>query len=347
MSDPRRILLVQTQRLGDVVCALPAWEALALAHPEAEVDAMVHHPWQELLSEAPYISQILTYNRQGDQRGLLGRLALTRSLRQRRYDWIITIHAAASAAMAIALSSAPRRSVLWRYGRTKRPHWVFGYTEQEVQDRLSGERHEVEHNLDYLRALGVPAPDLRPQIRLLDDERTAARELLARHGWRPGPPLVVLHPGHGGGRQAWPPEHFLQVSCDLRADGCQVAITGSQAEAATAAEIARASGAMLLAGLTGLRELCGVLAEASLFVSVSTGPMHLASALELPAVTIYGPKDLRRELTRFGPYRSPAAAVESPLDCPCPGSRFCQRPLCLEAVTPESVMAAARRLMAA
>lgn len=344
MPPPSRILLVQTQRLGDVVCALPAWRALSSAHPDARIDALVHSPWDSLLSGCSFISNIHTYDR---ARGARASAGLARAVRLARYNWVIVIHAASTAALICALSGAPRRTTLWRYGSSRAPAWRHLYTEQVMQQRLSGSRHEVEHNLEYLRACGVSAPQIKPQIPLLPGESEEAAEFLVKEGFDLEKPLVFVHPGHGGGRQAWTEQGYAEVVRGLELLGCQVIVSGSAAEAPLAGRIAAQGGARCLAGRTSLRRFCALLARAQLFVSVSTGPMHLASALDVPAVTIHGPADLKIERTRFSPYLSPCEAVESEVVCPCPGSRYCERPVCLEAITPAQVLGACRRLLGA
>jgi heptosyltransferase-3 len=103
--------------------------------------------------------------------------------------------------------------------------------------------------------------------------------------------------------------------------------------------------ALELAGTMSLRQLAAVLAQARLFVSVSTGPMHLASALQVPAVTLYGPTDLRFEVKRWSPYGSPQRAVLSPVACTCRRSMYCTNAICMPGITPEMVLDAADDLL--
>jgi ADP-heptose:LPS heptosyltransferase len=336
----RRVLVVQTQRLGDVVCAAPLFSALRNALPSAHLTALVHRPQEQLLAEAPWLDEVIAYDRQTTHRSPWARLGLIGELRTRGFDWALSIHAASSVAFALSQSGIPWRTCVWRYGDRKKPAWSRWFHQHIRQDRLQGAKHEIEHNLDVLRALGIdPEPDRR-RIYVSEPEAEAARALLAERGREEERPLAVVHPGHGGGRQVWPPERYAAVADGLAERGFQVAVTGGPAEI----ELGRAvTGAMRapsvpLAGELSLRMLCAVLAEARLFVSVPTGPMHLASALGVPVVALYGPTDLAVDLTRFCPYGSPWKAVVSPIACTCLSSHRCTAPVCMAGITPTMVL---------
>ncbi len=344
----RRILVVQTQRLGDVLCATPVFTALRRQFPAAHLTALVHRPHDLILRGNPDLDAVLTYDRQSTHRPAAARLRFLRELRAARYDWALSLHAASSVAAALHLAGIPWRTCVWRYQEYRKPHWARGFHQHVRQDRRIPGRHEIEHNLDVLRELGFDPPALAYRVEVLPDERAAACEKLLRVGRDPNRPLAVVHPGHGGGRQAWGAERYAAVADGLAAMGFQPAVTGSPAERELVAAVTGAmrGTALPLAGELSLRELAAVLAGAALFVSVSTGPMHLASALKVPAVTLYGPTDLRVERTRFSPYGSPHRAVVSPVECPCASSHTCADPACMRGISPEAVLDAARALTA-
>lgn len=344
----RRILVVQTQRLGDVLCATPVFTALRHQFPLAHIEALVHSPHDVLLRENPDLNGVITYNRQTTHRGLLNRLKFIAKLKERQFDWVLSIHAASSVAFALWQSGIPWRTCVWRYGNYRRPHWHRSFHQHIRQDRRVGEKHEIEHNLDVLRELGFEVRHQGYRVVLRPDERDRARSVLEQHGRQPDRPLAIVHPGHGGGRQQWPPEKYGEVADGLFDAGYQVALTGGPRERELVAKVARSmrTRAIDLAGAVDLRGLAAVFAEARLFVSVSTGPMHLASAMGVPAVTLYGPTDLRIESTRFCPYGSPAQPVLSPIPCNCSGAKTCPLPVCMTGITPQMVLSAAQQLAA-
>lgn len=342
----RRILVVQTQRLGDVLCATPLLTALRNQFPLAHLEALVHAPHDALLRENPDLDGVITYDRQTTHRSLASRLRFIGELRERQFDWALSIHAASSVAFALWHSGIPWRTCVWRYGSYRRPHWAHSFHQHVRQDRRVGHKHEIEHNLDVLRELGIEPRHSGYRVALRPDERERVRELLRKLGRDESRKLAIVHPGHGGGRQEWESARYSAVADGLAELGYQVVITGSKGERPLVAGVVykMKQHALDLAGAVDLRGLAALLAEASCFVSVSTGPMHLASAMGVPAVTLYGPTDLRIESTRFCPYGSPATAVMTRVPCTCASSRTCANAVCMTGITPTMVLDAARQL---
>jgi predicted lipopolysaccharide heptosyltransferase III len=343
----RRILVVQTQRLGDVVVLTPMLTALKRQFPEAHLTALVHRPHDVALQNNPDIDAVITYDRQKQHRSLPARLKLAQELRAGNYDWALCIHAASSVALAVGMAGIPWRTVVWRYAKERPPHWSRLFHQHVKQDRRALGRHEVEHNLDVLRELGIEPDHSGLRVVVTQVEREWASAFLTQTGWDPTRRLAILHPGHGGGRQCWPAEHFVSLAQALIADGLQVGLTGAGAEVPQTEAIAVSIEAPVLrfAGRTNLRKLLAVIERASLFVSVPTGPMHLAAALRVPTVALYGPTDLRVDVTRFHPYGPPYHAVESNIVCPCDNSHRCLDPVCMTDIDPLRVLTAARDLL--
>lgn len=343
----RRIVVVQTQRLGDVLCATPVFTALRRQFPNARVAALVQRPMAAVLEQNPDVDEILTYDRVKTRRSPAERLRLARLLRDGRFDWALSLHASSSVAFALWQARIQWRTCVWRCGDAKPPHWRRTFHQHVRQDRRAGAQHEVEYNLDVLRSLGIEPQHEGYRVWLTPEERERAGSWLRERGWDESRPLAVIHPGHGGGRQEWPAESYAAVADGLVDRGCQVGISGGPGEEGLVAAVRAAmgsQGSLALCGGMPLRVFIGVLAQAHLFVSVSTGPMHLAGALKVPSVTLYGPTELRSEVVRFCPYDSPHRAVLSPVACECPGSKACAAPVCMQGIIPSMVLAAADEL---
>lgn len=340
----RRILVVQTQRMGDILCATPVFTALRRRFPEAHLAALVHRPQDVLLRANPDLDEVLAYDRRTTHRSIPQRLAFIRELREKEFDWALTIHAASSVAFALWQSRIPWRTCVWRYGDRLKPHWARTYHQHIRQDRERGEQHEVDYNLDVLREIGIEPQHEGCRAHLTPEEDAAAASWLTSRGRDTTVPMAIIHPGHGGGRQEWTPEKYAAVGTGLAARGYQVAVTGADAEQELVRKVAGGiqpgSGPQPLALSPGmsLRTLIGVVSRASLFVSVSTGPMHLAAAFQVPTVTIHGPADLENHITRFCPYACPHQTVRSPIACPCASSKTCENAVCMTAITPEAVL---------
>src|SRR5438067_1648480 len=138
----RRILVVQTQRLGDVLCATPLFTALRNQFPESHLAALVHRPMDELLVGSEDLDEVLVYDRRTTHRSMLSRLALIAELREQRFDWVISIHAASSVAFALWQSGIAWRTCVWRYAEHRPPHWARWFHQHVRQDRGAGAKLE-------------------------------------------------------------------------------------------------------------------------------------------------------------------------------------------------------------
>lgn len=344
----RRLLVVQTQRLGDVVVLTPTLTALRRCFPEAELDVLVHRPQDTLLVGHPDIDHVLTYDRQTTHRSPLARLSLARELRSRKYDWALVIHAASSVAAGLCLAGIRAKTCVWRYGPDRPPALAWCYSGRVVQHREREERHEVEHNLDVLRELGIKPDHDGLRLPVTQAEQAEADRILTDSGRITAARLAVLHAGHGGGRQCWSPARYAALGDRLAGLGMQVALTGAPKEVDLAQEIGRsmAHDPLFLAGKLSLRVLVAALARADVFVSVPTGPMHLAASQGVPVVALYGPSDLDIDRARFHPYGVPYRAVTSTVPCNCPGSHTCEMPICMDGISVGAVAAAVESLFA-
>src|SRR5262249_1413874 len=161
-----------------------------------------HRPADELLAASDELDEVIAYDRHTTHRSLRGRLSLIWELRERRFDWALAIHAASSVAFALWQAGISWRSCVWRYDAYRKPHWARWYHQHIRQDRRQGEKHEVEYNLDVLRELGIEPSHAGCRVWLRPEERDWAAAWLRERGRMEEMPLAVVHPGHGGGRQA-------------------------------------------------------------------------------------------------------------------------------------------------
>ena len=236
-----------------------------------------------------------------------------------------------------------------RAGNAYRGYAVM-YNRRVKFHRSPSDRHEIEYNLKYLEGVGLPVPAgvPAPRIEVAAEDRARAAALLEERGVA-ADGYAVVHPGSGGSSLNWSPERYRVLAAELaRGSGLSVVVTGSTAEQETAAFVAGGGpGRTSVAGETDLAALVGLLAGARIFVSGNTGPMHLAAAVGTPTVSLFSP--LRSgSPKRWGPVgnRSEIIIPAGRSCVKCPGES-CPDYNCMEAVTVEEVLAAARRVAAA
>lgn len=339
----KRLLIVQTAFLGDVVLSQPLWAAAAGAWPAA-VDLLVQPQWAPLLAADPDLDQVVVFDKHGRDRGLTGMRRLAGELRRRAYDLALCPHPSFRSALLLRLAGIPRRvGFADSAGR-----WLF--TDRVPRDRAL---HETDRVLSLLGAVGVRVPDTRrsPRLSLGADAPRRAVELLDRVGLAEGRRFVCAHPGSVWATKCWLPERFAAVLSDLADDGLTPVMLGGRDDIALANFVQDRCRVrpLNLAGRLDLPELALLLSRAALLITNDSGPMHVAGAVGTPVVAVFGGTTTT---LGYAPVGSPRRIVEKPVPCrPCGphGRRRC--PLdhfnCMREIAAADVTTAARELLSA
>jgi heptosyltransferase-2 len=312
--------------VGDAVMSLPALDALRARFPRAEI-VLLSKPWvSELYWHHPAVNRQIIYKPNSEHRGPLGFARLVRELRAERFDAAFLFQNAFHAAWLAWLARIPLRVGYARDGRS----WFLADAVEPPLPAAYG--HQVYYYLQLLFRAGViekPQPVEEIRLRLTDPEKHWATRMADSLGLR-GPRFIVgLAPGAAfGPAKRWLPKRFGELADRLiGALNADVLIFGSPAERSLAEEIAAAMKhtPAIAAGKTSLRQLLALMARCRLMVTNDSGPMHLAAALGVPVVAIFGSTDERatgpvgkrvRIVTR-GVQCSPCGRRECPIDFRC------------------------------
>ncbi len=348
---PKRILLIRTDLMGDVILSLPAVHALQRAYPAAQIDMMVLPPNVGVIKHDPAIARIVTYDPNiwrrpkafltpGSYRQFLG---LLRDLRAAHYDLCLSL--AGDWASVFAFFSAARRRVGYR-GEA----YPFFMTDPVPGRRYRVRQHEVDYIAGLARAAGgvIDEEQRAPRLAVSEQARAEVKALLEANGVQEGDLLIAAHAGATNGlAKRWPIPHWARLADRLMMElGAKVVLTG----AASDAEIARAIKARMqqtpldFTGKTTVPQLATLLARCDLVISGDSGPLHMAGAVGTPVVAIHGPTDpglsgpVGKEATvlRLGIWCSPCYDASYWAEC-----RFFN-PVCMKAIAPDQVLAAVR-----
>lgn len=343
LTDPRKILVRATNWIGDGVMSLPALAALRARFPAAEI-VLVAKPWVgELYWHLPAVSRQIVYNPAGEHEGPRGFWKLIQTVRAERFDAAILFQNAFHAAWMAWWAGIPARVGYARDGRSSL------LTDAVEVPSAAAYGHQAYYYLHLLFRAGLTAkyqPVEEIRLVLEDSEKNWATKHLQKLGLQGPRFLVGLNPGAFFG----PAKRWLLHRYALLADRlvgalhADVLIFGSPAERPLAEEIARAMKhtPVILAGGTSLRQLMALLAQCHLVVSNDSGPMHLAAALGLPVLAIFGSTNEHAT----GPVGSRTRVIRHPVACsPC-SLRECPIDLrCMKGVTVEDVFKSAVRLV--
>jgi heptosyltransferase-2 len=311
-----KILVRATNWVGDAVMALPALEAIRRREPRAHI-AVLARPWvAELYRGQDFADQLIVFDHAGRHAGLGGAERLARELRRERFDVALLLQNAFQAAWLAWRAGIPRRI---GYARDRRS-WLLT---QAVELPRGGEipSQEPYYYLELLRRAGwlEQLPQLAAvTMRVSDAARQNGESKLRAAGAREGARRVAIAPGAAfGAARCWPVERFAalgdRAAAELDAD---VVLVGSAADRDTVQRIAAAMRRqpIVLAGQTTIGELPGVLRACSAFVGNDSGAMHVAAAVGLPVIGVFGPT--HPEAT--APLSDRMTVVREPVECsPC------------------------------
>jgi ADP-heptose:LPS heptosyltransferase len=273
---PGQVLLVQLRRLGDVVLTTALLEDLRRAFPHTPVDFLVGDRAAPLLEHHPLIRDRLIYDRQHPMR-------TWRAVRRRGYDWIVDPQSSPRTAPLALVAGTPVRAGFAVRG------WGWVYTH-----RLPRAGRAVEYvpreRQRLLEMLGVRVGPVRTSLAITTQERASGHELLASQGIRAGAPVIGLVLSAGESAKEWPPGHFAMMADGLAWAGIQVVLFEMPGDREKAAHASAGSRAVVRIPVPGLRDFMGALAACDVLVSADTGPAHIATALRIPRVTIFGPE---------------------------------------------------------
>ena len=326
----KRLLVVRLGSLGDLVHTLPAVSAIHRSFPALEIDWLVDAPHREFLSLVPVLTQVIVLR----DRAAGAWLAARGELRARQYDVALDFQGLLKSAALARLSGA--RRVIGFTRRAAREGIAAPFYSERV-DADTGE-HVIDKNLALAGALGASTDAL--EFPLARSESAAAEAVRAGGLDR----YALINPGAAWPNKRWPVASFGQVAERLRdRHGLRSIVLWGPGERALAEEIAAASaGAACAAPETTIRDLVELSRRARLIVSGDTGPLHIAAAVGVPAVGVFGPTNPKRN----GPWRKDDVTISRYEVCDCHYERRCRRDpdrWCLGTISFDEVAAAIDR----
>ena len=277
-----RILIVRTDRIGDVTLATPLIRALRKSFPDSFLGALVQAYSEPVLRGNPHLDEVLVDDAGGRHAGLGGLVRVASEIRRRRFDTALLLLPTKRLAWAL-LAAGVRR----RIGVGRRLYQVI--TGMGAVRREPG-RSEADYCLDLGRAIGARDDGLRTEVFLTAEERERGAAILRDSGAPLGARIIAIHPGSGGSAPNWTPPRWAELARALVRDpDTRVVLTGGAAERPLATAFTGIPRTIDLVGALELRETMGVIARCDVLASASTGTMHLAAALGVRTVSVFCP----------------------------------------------------------
>lgn len=300
----RRILVIETAYVGDVVFVEPLVRSLKAGYPRASLSLLVAPRGRGVAETLAGVDRVLVFDKHGSDGGIQGLRRMGKRLRGEEFDLVVTPHTSLRSAILALLSGSPVRAGFARWFSS----WSFTH-----RTRLNGALPFELRPSTLAEALeGVEVCRDRPRLEVPPEGRDYRQRLFTGYRVYPGgDKLVGLVPGSVWPTKRWPAARFAELAGELARRGWRIVVLGGPGEEPLAARLREGVGAEVL-DTTGntIKEAMGVISACRVVVGGDSGLVHIARALGTPTVIIFGPTDERRHALDAG------TAVVA-LDLPC------------------------------
>jgi lipopolysaccharide heptosyltransferase I len=334
----QKILIIRLSSIGDILHCTPVVKSLKAAWPKCQITWLVGEASQELIKYNSYIDEIIVWSRESFEQQLrklavLKTYNLWRDLQQvlapRNFDALLDIHGLFLTGMIASQVQAKRRIGMSEAGE-------FNSLFMTETAKPLG-KHIVERYLGVLQPLGITSVEDRMTLVISDNSRRFAVKFFADAGVLPVDQVAVLVPGTTWPSKNWPTDFFAQVAAIL-AKKFRIVLCGGKGEIKLGQEIQAQAGVTVINAVdrTSVLEMAAIIEGAAVVVTGDTGPLHIAAALGVPTVALFGPTD--PEI--YAPLGPQHAILFNKLAC-----SFCHKVICplghgrcMLSITPEAVV---------
>ena len=330
-----RILLILHGSIGDVTRALPLARLLREGYPKAFIAWSVEPASASLVQGHPAIDEVILFDRQHWHKTFGGFLS---QIRRRKFDLVLDLQRHLKSGVISRFSGAPQRLGFHR-ADAKECNWLFNNL---FIEHCGKNISKLDHYLKFAEFLGLANSPLRWEFALTDEEKSGVhRHLLNVDG-----PFAVLFVGTRWESKNWFADQIAACADLLRREHRLAVVLLGGADDRHLAEQSCAlmgGGVVNLAGRTSMREAIGIIAEAKLAVGPDTGLMHIAAALNVPVISLWGATDP----SRTGPYGFESFAIKGTAPCsPCYLKRCAIGRQCMRSIGTDEIAAQLKRVIA-
>ena len=337
-----RILVVRTDRIGDVLLSTPVIKALRDNYPQAFISMMVSPYAKDIVEGNPYLDEVIIFDKNGRQKSWWGCFKFSRYLKKKKFDLALVLHPTHRVHLVIFHSGIPQR-----VGYNSKHGFLL--TDKIEHTKQRGEKHELEYNLDLVRYLGFEPENRKLLIPIKPESDIWAQDLLKKEGISKNDKLLAINPGASCPSKIWPNERFAEVA-DKLVDiyGFKVLVVAGPRDTTLAANVIKHMHhpGLNLAGRTSVSQLASLLKRCSLFISNDSGPVHIGSAVGVPVISIFGRSQAGLSPRRWGPRGERDQFLHKQIGCiECLAHNCIRGFLCLKAITVEDVLNSAASIL--
>lgn len=335
----RKILIIKFSSLGDIILSTAGIKAIREKFPHnCKITFLVGEKNKEPMLRCPYADELLVADFKSRDKGVFGLLKLARSLRRKNFDIVIDLQNNRKSHILSFFTGAPRR---YGYDNNK-----FGFL---LNYRIKDEKPLIDplaHQFRILEMLGIGLKQPHLELWPSKEDYQYVEELFSSQWLTQNQKIVGINISASSKwlTKVWPRAHLIKLLQELSARDVRVVITGSEEDSEEANALISAVKNIKLINAcskTTVGQLACLLKKCSVFISADSAPLHIAAAMDVPLIALFGPTDPRRHL----PPAKECVVLNKTLPCsPCYKTK-CKTKECMELIKPQEVLEAVDKLL--
>ena len=324
----RRILVARTDRMGDVLLSTPVIKNLRDRFPGTYIAAMIKESLVDLLRNNPYLDEVIAFDKKQKHKGLIGSIRFARELKKRKFDLALILHPTNRVHLILFFAGIKQR-----IGYDKK--WGKLNTRILKHDKQFGQKHETEYALDFLRELGIEVFDKSLFMSVHKESGEWVDSLFAEHKLDNNSKIVTVHTQASCPSKIWPKEYFDDlIEKIIKGHKANIVYIGEMPDQG----IEESEERINLTGKTNISQLASIIKRSRLFISNDSGPVHMAVALGVPVISIFGRKQPGLGPKRWGPLGENSITLHKDVGCQICLAHDCKKEFaCLKAIDPKEV----------
>jgi heptosyltransferase-2 len=343
MNPPEKILIIRFSSLGDIVLTTPVIKSLKEKFPQSKIFFLTKNQYQDLLKNDPNIFSLIRFDPKEEHKGISGFLKLVKELQVFKFDLVVDLHANLRSFLIRHLLKAELKI---KYDK----RWLARFLLVHFKFLKVKPIHTVDSYLGALKKIGVNLFEKDPRIFLDEGGEEFLKDFLIEKNIQNDDIVVGIHPGARWESKRWTEEKFAKV-CQIlnQKPKVKIILFGDQKDQEVICRISRQAKDQKLFKAVNLplNKFMSLIKRCDCFITNDSGPMHIASALGVPVVMIFGPTHPK---LGFAPIGSENIILTADVKCsPCSlhGEKRCHEKsrFCMDLIEPEMVMDAVERLL--
>lgn len=319
-----KILIIQLRRLGDILLTTPVIKVLRKTFPQAQIDFLIEKPFFEIISGNPYLNNILIL-----EKGFLNQLNLIKKIRKEKYDFLFDFLGNPRTAWITFFSKAVKKVGFDFRGRK------FAYNIRVERDNRP--KYIVDFKLDALRAVGIDIGNEREPLSMFvpSGAQTFADNFFANNNLDKKKPVIGISPTSRKQTRIWPGKYFAQLADKLiqQYNAKIIFLWGPGEEKKIGEIVSLMKNKPVIIPRVDIKQLAALIGKCNLLISNDNGPKHIAVAMDVPTITIYGPT----QSECWNPSERMHQALKSDIACIGCNRNECSSMECMEKVTPKKI----------